>query len=233
MKKITLLLLGLCVGSSISAQILTVKTNASISIAPGSSVSVGGLELSPDETYVISGYNSISRSSSPIAVGNNTSIGRVFSSAELFNNYSGTLTFSYLEGDLNGIDEEDLVLELQNEDDSWTAYESTIDTDNNTISYVFSEVAFKAVTASPGDATLTVDDPKSWASILVYPNPTSDRLFINAENIAKITLYDIQGRKVRTSTQNQINMSRLENGVYILKVATDQNTSSSFKIIKQ
>lgn len=214
-------------------QILTINSEASISIPTGSSINVGGLELSPQNSYLISGPNSISRSNIPIQIDEGTSIGRVFSSAELLSNYSGMITFHYLEGDLNGVSEEDLVLELKNEDLTWTTYDSTINPNNNTVSYNFSEVAFKAITASDIYSTLNVDNPVVDGSITVYPNPTAERLYIKSKNITKITLYNVQGQEVLTSTQNQLNMSNLNIGIYILKVYTEQNISSSFKIIKK
>ncbi|MBT5788081.1 MAG: hypothetical protein HOI14_03295, partial [Flavobacteriaceae bacterium] len=76
--------------------------------------------------YVISGDNAISRASTPISSGSNSSVSRVYSSTALLSGFTGTLTFSYLEGELNGIAEGDLVLELQADDDSWTSYNGTV-----------------------------------------------------------------------------------------------------------
>ena len=59
----------------------------------------------------------------------------------------------------NGITENELVLELQADDDSWTAYSGTVDEANNTVSYTFNDpVSFKAVTASSANAALTIED---------------------------------------------------------------------------
>ena len=54
-------------------------------------------------------------------------MGRVYSSSALLSGFTGTLTFSYLDGELNDIVEGDLVLELQADDDSWTTYTGTVD----------------------------------------------------------------------------------------------------------
>jgi hypothetical protein len=67
MKKRILTLLGLFVSPFIFSQILTVNSGFSVSIASGSSVTLGGLEIAPDDTYVISGDNAISRASTPIS----------------------------------------------------------------------------------------------------------------------------------------------------------------------
>jgi hypothetical protein len=235
MKKRLLTLLGLFVSPFIFSQILTVNSGSSVSVASGSSVTLGGLEIAPDDTYVISGDNTISRASTPISSGSNSSVSRVYSSTALLSGFTGTLTFSYLEGELNGIAEGDLVLELQADDDSWMSYTGTVDETNNTVSYIFTDaVSFKAVTASAAGATLTIEDLSLAASgIYVYPNPTANRIYIQGENVLQAELFDLMGRKVMETTQDQLDLGNLNSGSFILKVTTDDNKTQSFKIIKQ
>ena len=67
----------------------------------------------------------------------------------------------------------------------------------------------------------------------VYPNPTTD--VINIETKGKLSssiLYNITGQKVLTSDQNQINVSSLPKGTYILKTIIDGNENTK-KIIKK
>ena len=214
MKTYLLLLLGFFASSFLFSQILTVNSGSSISIASGSSVTLGGLEIAPDDTYVISGDNAVSRSASAITAGDNSSVSRVYSSSALLSGFTGTLTFSYLEGELNGIAEGDLVLELQANDDSWTFYNGTVNETSNTISYTFNDaVSFKAVTASAAGATLTIEDLSPAASsIHVYPNPTANRIYIQADNISKAELFDLMGRKVKATNQDQIDLSNISSG---------------------
>ena len=235
MKKRLLILFGFFVSPFLFSQILTVNSGSSISIASGSSVTLGGLDIAPSDNYVISGDNAVSRSASAITAGDNSSVSRVYSSSDLLSGFTGTLTFSYLEGELNGIAEGDLVLELQADDDSWTSYSATVDETNNTVSYTFNDaVSFKAVTASAAGATLTIEDLSPAASsIYVYPNPTANRVYIQAENITKAALFDLMGRKVKTTNQDQIDLSNISSGSYILQVTTLNNTTETFKIIKQ
>jgi hypothetical protein len=235
MKKRLLLLLGLFVSPFIFSQILTVNSGSSVSVASGSSVTLGGLEIAPDDTYVISGDNAISRASTPISSGSNSSVSRVYSSTALLSGFTGTLTFSFLEGELNGIAEGDLVLELQADDDSWTSYNGTVNETNNTVNYTFSEaVSFKAVTASAAGATLTIEDLSPAASsIYIFPNPTANRVYIQAENVLQAELFDLRGRKIKTTNQKQIDLSDITSGTFILKVTTDNNNTKSIKIIKK
>jgi hypothetical protein len=235
MIKCLLLLFGFFVTPFLFSQILTINTSSSVSIASGSSVTLGGLEIAPDDTYVISGDNAISRASTPISSGSNSSVSRVYSSTALLSGFTGNLTFSYLEGELNGIAEGDLALELQADDDSWAYYNGTVNETNNTVNYTFNDaVSFKAVTASAAGATLTIEDLSPAASsIYVYPNPTANRVYIQAENVTKAALFDLMGRKVMETRQDQIDISNMSSGSYILQVTTQNNTTESFKIIRQ
>jgi len=235
MKKKLISLVGLLVCPFLFSQILTVNTGSFVSISPSSSITLDGLEITPSDTYIISGDNAVSRSASAITVGDNSSVSRVYSTTALLSGFIGTLSFSYLEGELNGIEEINLVLELQAEDDSWTSYSGTVNQTNNVVSYTFTDaVSFKAVTASAAGATLTIEDlSPADDSIYVYPNPTANRIYIQAESITKAELFDLVGRKVMETNQDQIDLGNISSGSYILQVTTQNNTTESFKIIKQ
>jgi hypothetical protein len=235
MKTYLLSLVGLLVCPFLFSQILTVNDGSSVSISSGSSIILDGLEIAPSDTYVISGANDVSRSATAVTAGSNSSMSRVYNSSALLSGFTGTLTFSYIEGELNDIAEGDLVLELQADDDSWTTCGGTVDEVNNTVSYTFNDpVSFKAVTASSVNATLTIKDIYPLDSrISVYPNPTANRIYIQGENVFQAELFDLRGRKVKSTNQKQIDLSDITSGSFILKVTTDNNYTKSFKIIKE
>ena len=232
-KKKSLLCLFVC--PFVFGQIITVSSGSSVSISSGSSVSLDGLEIAPADTYVISGANDLSRSTTAATAGGNNSILRVYSTSSLLSGFTGTLTFSYLNEELNGIVEGDLVLELQADDNSWTTYMGVIDQTNNTVSYTFTEaVSFKAITASASGATLEVENIlQSKSDISVYPNPTANRIHIQGDNILLAEIFDLRGRKVKDTNQNQIDLSDVGSGSFILKITKGNNETKSFKIIKQ
>jgi hypothetical protein len=69
----------------------------------------------------------------------------------------------------------------------------------------------------------------------IYPNPTSDFININTkEKVNNIEIYDSTGRNVNVefNSNNQIDVRKLINGVYYIKVTTDKNNSTS-KFIKK
>ena len=74
------------------SQTISINTGGSIYIESNSSFSIDGLELTPTNPYVITGPNAISLDSSPITVGNNSSINITYANP----NGSGELGVDYL-----------------------------------------------------------------------------------------------------------------------------------------
>lgn len=70
--------------------------------------------------------------------------------------------------------------------------------------------------------------------IVVFPNPTSS--FINIKSklpISKIEIFDLLGKNILTSrAQNQIDISNLQSGIYLIKFSSDIGSSTK-KIIVQ
>ena len=189
------LFIFLCGSLMSHGQTLSVGSNSSIYINSNSSLSVDGLELAPNEAYTL-GPNAIERSNSPVEVGDNSSINRVYELSAELSDYKGILNFSYLESELNSILEADLVLEVQDVNGDWTAVPASIDEGNNTLSYDFTElIGFTSVTASDVSATLTVKPVLLGGYVRVYPNPTTDFLHIVSNTAQKATLFNTAGQK--------------------------------------
>lgn len=75
--------------------------------------------------------------------------------------------------------------------------------------------------------------------ISIYPNPTSDKLFVNTSDVpvSQYEIYDLQGRLVKRSQINDlssftIEMNDINNGMYLLQIQS-ANGTSSHKIIKK
>ena len=69
-------------------------------------------------------------------------------------------------------------------------------------------------------------------TISVYPNPAHDKLFVNAANIQSVELYNISGQLMISSTENEINVSELESGIYFVRVNSGANVFTERVIIK-
>lgn len=68
--------------------------------------------------------------------------------------------------------------------------------------------------------------------ISVYPNPAHDKLFVNAANIQRVEMYSVTGQLVLSSTDNELNVSGLEPGVYFIRVNCGTNVLTERVIIK-
>jgi hypothetical protein len=68
-----------------------------------------------------------------------------------------------------------------------------------------------------------------------YPNPTSSSVFLELSNeiVKQIYIFDLYGKliEIKNNVYNQIDLSNLQTGTYIIK--TDNQNIKSFKIIKR
>ncbi len=89
--------------------------------------------------------------------------------------------------------------------------------------------------------TFSVDDNASQWGLSVYPNPTSDVLYlkIEKENFANLQyqLIDMNGKVIlNNNIQNsvtEINMKSISSSTYFLTVINNKQTITTFKIIKK
>lgn len=83
---------------------------------------------------------------------------------------------------------------------------------------------------------LSVND-NILSQLSLYPNPSSDIITIgtpSSVDIKSTTLYNLLGKVVLESTNsNEVNLSELPSGVYILTITTDGNGSISKKVIRK
>jgi hypothetical protein len=69
--------------------------------------------------------------------------------------------------------------------------------------------------------------------ITFYPNPTNDFININSKFIInKVEIYNVLGELLKTTNSKKVNLSGLNQGIYILNIYAENKNYSSFKIIK-
>ena len=88
----------------------------------------------------------------------------------------------------------------------------------------------RPVFTSGKDYVLSLNEYKSWSpEVNIYPNPSNNDLYIlsNDTSIDKIQIYDLQGKLLIdehfSNSPNYINVSNLNNGLYILQLLKQQN----------
>jgi len=91
---------------------------------------------------------------------------------------------------------------------------------------------------APSFVSISEFSPINKQTILIYPNPTTDDIFIKGslDVPALLELYDITGRKVLEQTlagiNSRVNISHLSKGFYIYKIRADQSGDFTGKVIK-
>lgn len=73
-------------------------------------------------------------------------------------------------------------------------------------------------------AHLAVEKPVSH-EISIYPNPAHNSLTIQAEGLQKVEIIDVTGRKTKESSSHQVDISKLPNGHYFVRIITTTGTS--------
>ena len=212
---------------------ISIGVGGSISIKSGANLNVAGLELKPSSDLVIT-ETDIGRTLTAISSNNNSSVNRVYTSTNLISNFIGLVVFNYDENDLNGLDENELVLEFKSSDNTWASYTGTVNTTNNTVTYNFdNNISFNSVTASKSGSTLTIENLNLLDGIYIYPNPTADKIYISSNEFLIAELFNVVGQKILTTNNNDIDMTGLVSGTYALRITSNNNNSKTFKIIKK
>lgn len=108
---------------------------------------------------------------------------------------------------------------------------------NFTDAFTYTVTAEDGLTTQVWTVTVTVEEEEvlglEQLSIKVYPNPTADFVNIDAGEVLRIQLIDLNGKVLRTATGQKvsIDLKDIKSGMYILQVGNDE-TSSSHRIIK-
>ena len=85
------------------------------------------------------------------------------------------------------------------------------------------------------DVTYPAGIEEVTAENSIYPNPATDQITINTtDNVQRVEIFNMQGQlvKAETGAVNNISVKDLANGMYTLKLTTDNGTSIH-KIVKK
>ena len=129
---------------------------------------------------------------------------------------------------------------------------ATYENGNNKLSYTAGEVLVGAMTSEDGSiqlgngyypsldlSTLNTQSPELKLQLKVYPNPTTEAIFIThpTEQFFEVRITDVSGKQIlQTAHQKQqpLNVQSLTSGTYFVTVTTrDSKQTNTYKIIKQ
>lgn len=70
------------------------------------------------------------------------------------------------------------------------------------------------------------------ATFSVYPNPATDRLYVDAENLQSVEIYDMAGCNVLTTDCSIVDLSGIESGVYFVKMRSSNAVMTTKLIVR-
>jgi hypothetical protein len=90
------------------------------------------------------------------------------------------------------------------------------------------------------DVIISIEDIKLKSNLKIYPNPFKNVISVENNNslaIDEISVYNLVGQKIKTfnlndRVNNEINLSDLDNGTYILNILFENGELISQKIVK-
>ncbi|MFK5878368.1 MAG: T9SS type A sorting domain-containing protein [Flavobacteriaceae bacterium] len=165
--------------------------------------------------YVTEGNNSIKRYFD-ITPTNNTGL-------------NATLTFNYDDSELNGLTESNLLLfKSTDSGTNWTNESGTVNTTNNTISLSGIDGFSRWTTAE--DLVLSLEN-NVIEGFNMYPNPTKDLLFVNAEEeIKQMKIFNLLGQQLIEKSINSkeaiLDLKSLPTGSYYILIYTHNTVKS-------
>lgn len=124
---------------------------------------------------------------------------------------------------------------------TWTLHEITVVVPANATLLSFAVRAYSAGATVSFDQFSVVDQTlgvkqNSIEGLKVYPNPVVDgKLFINtdANSSKEVVIYDVLGKQVlKATTNNAVNVSNLNGGVYIVKITEEGKTATRKLVIR-
>ena len=82
--------------------------------------------------------------------------------------------------------------------------------------------------------TLSINDEIFNNTISITPNPTTNTFTIDLKDeiLEKVVIYNELGQQVKETTSNEVNISNLSNGVYFVKITSENGKTATKKVIK-
>lgn len=108
-------------------------------------------------------------------------------------------------------------------------------TGNNMTADTGERVTFNNISIQGVAYTLTTDE-NTLQALIVYPNPTTGIVYVSSQSdISGYAVYGIDGRKIMNGIpeNNEINLSKLPSGLYLMQIQDGYGKSTFKKIVKQ
>jgi len=77
-----------------------------------------------------------------------------------------------------------------------------------------------------------IDEVKLANLYSIYPNPAKPSIFVNGSDIQQVEIFSLAGKSILKTNEQNINLSSLEQGSYLVQISTSKGTFIK-KIIKE
>ena len=231
--KRVLLLLIISFVSNLNSQTttpLTVGASGTVTINNGGTLNVSGLELSPSSNYIITDTQ-VSKELTAVALNGTEAMEKVYSLDTDLEDFIGTITYNYAESEMNSLTQDASMYVYSSTSSAWSEYLDTDSADYTVTSTFTSPNQIGKVTVGALNS-LSIEDAMAMG-IRIYPNPFSSVITVDYSEDLQLTLFNVLGQQVLGSSSKTINISKLDQGTYILRTKDSNNTINNFKIIKQ
>jgi hypothetical protein len=210
--------------------LLTVGSSGAVIINSGGTLNVSGLELTPSVDYTIN-ETQVSKELTAVLLNGTPAMEKVYSLNADIENFLGTITYNYVEGEMNGLTHDASMYVYDTTSSEWSEYLDLDSTEFKVTSTFESPLQINQVTVGAPNS-LSIEDELATA-IRIYPNPSSSVINVDYSEDLQLTLFNVLGQKVLSSSSKTINISNLEQGTYILSAKDSNNNINNFKIIKR
>ena len=227
-----LLLLIIAFVSNLNSQttLLTVGASGAVTINSGGTLNVSGLELTPNTNFTIQDRQ-VSKEMTAVLLDGTEAMEKVYSLDTDLEDFSGTITYNYIDSEMNSLTQDASMYVYSSTSSAWSEYLDTDSADYTVTSTFTSPNQIGKVTVGALNS-LSIEDAMAMG-IRIYPNPFSSVITVDYSEDLQLTLFNVLGQQVLGSSSKTINISKLDQGTYILRTKDSNNTINNFKIIKQ
>ncbi|MFT4668492.1 MAG: hypothetical protein ACI9AT_000352 [Ulvibacter sp.] len=227
-----LLVLIIAFVSNLNSQttLLTVGASGAVIINSGGTLNVSGLELTPNTNFTIQDRQ-VSKEMTAVLLDGTQAMEKVYSLDTDLENFSGTITYNYVESEMNNLSHDASMYVYGSTNSAWSEYLDTDSVEFKVTSTFTSPNQIGKVTAGALNS-LSIEDAMAMG-IRIYPNPFSSVINVDYSEDLQLTLFNVLGQQVLSASSKTINISKLDQGTYILRTKDSNNNINNFKIIKR
>jgi len=211
--------------------LLTVGASGAVIINSGGTLNVSGLELTPNTNFTIQDRQ-VSKEMTAVLLDGTQAMEKVYSLDTDLENFSGTITYNYVESEMNNLSHDASMYVYGSTNSAWSEYLDTDSVEFKVTSTFTSPNQIGKVTAGALNVSLSIEDAMAMG-IRIYPNPFSSVINVDYSEDLQLTLFNVLGQQVLSASSKTINISKLDQGTYILRTKDSNNNINNFKIIKR